>query len=177
MVPDLSNGRLPFGRWACSVGEVEERYVPDDPMDVRRRIWTHWEGLTSDLRAVVGEIAAAWLSGSFFSDKNVPGDLDCVYVIDTQRLDVVRSRGDLQELAFVHAAATGQIKPRLQVPVDSYILEWMPTPGHVPVAGAGNYLGLRGYWDDLWTRVKDDDARLDSIPRRDYLEVMIDGYR
>lgn len=70
-----------------------------------------------------------------------------------------------------------QVKQTFQLPVDSYVLEWTPTPGPGVPVGARGYLEQRGYWDDLWVRVKDTDDRLDSIPRRGYLEVIVDGYR
>ena len=60
---------------------------------------------------------------------------------------------------------------------DSYVLEWMPSPGHQRPVGAEPYYGNRGYWDNLWVRVRDSDQRLDSVPRRGYLEVILDGYR
>lgn len=175
--PALVNGQLPLGRWVCSLADVEAAYVPADDGDPRRGIWNQWHALTMALRDVVGEIAACWLSGSFFSDKPVPGDMDCLYVIDTDHIAAVAATGDKGRIAFLQAASVGAIKELFGIDVDSYVLEWVPTPGYEPPVGASQYLAYRGYWDDLWIRVKDSDARLDSIPRRGYLEVIIDGYR
>lgn len=175
--PALLDGHIPMGRWVCTLAEAEARYVPADAADPRRQIWDQWVNLTQALRTVVGEVAACWLSGSFFSGKAVPGDIDCLYVIDTDRLAAVSAAGDLARIAFVQAATRGGVKSRFGIPVDSFVLEWVPTPGPSAPVSAGEYLGERGYWDDLWVRVKDADSRLDSIPRRGYLEVIIDGYR
>ena len=151
--------------------------MPSAPDDVRRAIWKQWLSLTRALRDVVGEIPACWLSGSFFTDKPVPGDIDCLYVIDTDRLAAVAASGRLDHIRFVALATRGHVKAAFGIPVDSYMLEWVHTPGpDVPVR-ARSYLEMRGYWDDLWVRVKDSDHRLDSIPRRGYLEVIIDGYK
>jgi hypothetical protein len=175
--PALENGQLPMGRWVCSMAEVEAAFVPHDPADPRRVIWDQWTHFTRALQGIVGEVAACWLSGSLFSNKPVPGDIDCLYIVDTDRLTAVSQSGDLTKIWFVFAATTGRAKTVFGVPVDSYVLEWTPTPGPDRPVGARAYFEDRGYWDDLWVRVKDADKRLDSIPRRGYLEVIIDGYR
>jgi hypothetical protein len=176
-VPALVGGHLPMGRWVCSRDEVEMAFVPAVPTDPRRLIWEQWMDLTDALQRIVGEVAACWLSGSFFSDKPVPGDIDCLYVVDTDRLATVVARGRKDEIAFVRHATTGKVKETYGLRIDSYIMEWVPTPGPIPGVGAQRYLSERGYWDDLWVRVKDNQPRLDSIPRRGYLEVIVDGYR
>lgn len=176
--PALDKGHLPMGRHVCTLSEVEREYVPDSPTDQRREIWNQWIALTSALRSVLGEVAACWLSGSFFSSKDVPGDIDCLYVVDAARLAKVSASEDAGHAGLVRAAAFGLIKDETGLLIDSYILEWVPTPGverSNPAQDA--YHADRGYWDDLWVRVRDDDQRLDSIPRRGYLEVLIDGYR
>lgn len=175
--PSLVDGHLPMGRWVCTLGEAEASYVPADPANRRRELWDQWMSLTAALRSVVGELPACWLSGSFFSDKPVPGDIDCLYVIDTDRLADVVASGDGGRIAFLQAVTTNQVKSIFGLHVDSFVLEWMPTPGPTPAVGTERYLSSRGYWDDLWVRVKDSNHRLDSVPRRGYLEVIVDGYR
>lgn len=169
--PALDGGHLPMGRWVCSLSEVETAFVPSDAADPRRVIWDQWVDLTNALRSIVGEVAACWLSGSFFSDKPVPGDIDCLYVVDTDRLAAVTDSKRMDHIWFVYVATNGKVKDVYGLPIDSYVLEWVPSPGPTPPVGAGRYLAERGYWDDLWVRVKDTDARLDSIPRRGYLEA------
>lgn len=166
-----------MGRWVCTLDEAEASYVPADPADHRRQLWEQWTSLTVALQSVVGELAACWMSGSFFSAKAVPGDIDCLYVIDTDRLAEVVASGDADRIAFLRTVATNRVKATFGLHVDSFVLEWVPTPGPGRPVGAAGYLADRGYWDDLWVRVKDNDHRLDSIPRRGYLEVIVDGYR
>ncbi|MGH3241631.1 MAG: DUF6932 family protein, partial [Spirillospora sp.] len=176
--PQLVDGQLPPGRWVCTVEEVESSYVMGQPGE-REAIWSEWRRLTSALRQVVGEVPACWLSGSFFSARPDPVDLDCVYLVDTMRIQNATTNAaasDPRALGFLSATATGRIKGAYGMRVDSYILEWTPTLGTDPEPETKQYLEARGYWDDLWSRGHDADRRLDSVPRRGYLEVIIDGY-
>lgn len=173
--PPLTNGKLPQGRWVCSVEETEAAYVSGQSGD-REAIWSHWRSLTDALREVVGEIAACWLSGSFFTDKPDPVDIDCVYVVDHARLAEASAASPENEM-FLRIVRTSQVKDRFKLRVDSYVLAWVPTAGPGKNEEAKGYFEWRGYWDDLWSRVRDDDLRLDAIPRRGYLEVHLDGYR
>lgn len=165
-----------MGRWVCSPDELKAAFVDPDT-GVREAIWADWVMLRDALRSVVGEIAACWIAGSFVSDKATPGDIDCVWIVDAARWVQAWNSADLPVRQFLNDAAKGQIKPQHNIQVDSYVLEWMPSPGPNPVVGGDSYYGNRGYWDSLWVRVKDPDDRLDSIPRRGYLEVILDGYR
>jgi hypothetical protein len=173
--PPLDGGWLPPGRWVCTEEEAKAVYVDGQPGD-REDIWLEWQQVTSAVRDVVGEVAACWLSGSFFTDKPDPRDIDCVYIIDSTRL-IDAAASDPRHAMFLYQVATSQLKDVHGVRVDSYVLEWMPTPGAEMPEEAKEYLGWRGYWDDLWCRIRDEDARLDSIPRRGYLEVYLDGYK
>lgn len=173
--PRLVDGQIPPGRWVCTAEEAESCYVTGRSGE-REAIWGEWRRLTLALQKLVGEIPACWLSGSFFSAKPDPADIDCVYLVDTVRYRTATAT-DPRALGFLEAAATGGIKDVYGMRIDSYILEWMPTPGPEPQPGTAQYLEARGYWDDLWSRIRDTDDRLDSIPRRGYLEVIIDGYR
>ncbi|MFI0406125.1 DUF6932 family protein [Actinomadura sp. 3N508] len=173
--PQLVDGQIPLGRWVCTVEEAESTYVTGQPGE-RQAIWAEWQQLTGALRQLVGEVPACWLSGSFFSAKPDPADIDCVYLVDAVKFQNAAA-SDPRALALLSAAATGQIKDIYGVRIDSYILQWMPTPGPDPEPEARQYREARGYWDDLWSRIRDADPRLGSIPRRGYLEVIIDGYR
>jgi hypothetical protein len=115
------------------------------------------------------------MSGSFFTDKTAPQDIDCVYLIDTADLQRVM-RGGGPDAQLIWAVANSRAKSLLGLNVDAYILEWAPAPTAQP-SSPTSYYETRGYWDDLWVRVRDADPRLDSIPRRGYLEVIVDGYR
>ncbi len=172
-VPALVGGVLPLGRWACTPSEVEHAFVQGSGGD-RIDIWNEWRQVTEALRQAVGAVAAVWMSGSFISDKRNPADIDCLYVVDTARLDTARP--DPRARALIDVIGTSRVKSQYGLRVDSYILEWTPYSGSTPPVGADNYLKFRGYWDDFWVRSRDTDPRLGSIPRRGYLEVILDGY-
>jgi len=165
-----------MGRWACTPDEVEAAFVEPDT-GVREAIWADWIALRDALRSAVGEIAACWMAGSFLSDKPVPGDIDCLWVVDAQLWMRALNAGNPALSAFLLTCAGGDVKGTYGLKVDSYVLEWMPSPGPQRPVGAEPYYGNRGYWDNLWVRVRDSDQRLDSVPRRGYLEVILDGYR
>lgn len=175
-VPELVDGYLPMGRWVCTPDEVEAAFVEPDT-GVREAIWTDWLTLKEALRGALGEVAACWMAGSFFSDKPVPGDIDCLWVVDVQRLAAALNVGDPLLTTFLTNCARGLVKTEYDLNIDSFMLEWMPTPGPDRPVGARAYYEDRGYWDNLWVRIRNSDQRLDSIPRRGYLEVILDGYR
>ncbi len=165
-----------MGRWVCTPDEVEAAFAPANSPH-RRELWDHWSQLAEALRQAVGEVAACWLAGSYFTDKAQPADIDCVWVVDSQRWTAAINSGDPRLVAFLLATAQGGLKNAYGLKVDSYLMEWMPTPGVGRDVSTEVYLGNRGYWDNLWVRMRDSDARLASVPRRGYLEVIIDGYR
>jgi hypothetical protein len=176
LIPNLHNGRLPLGRWPSDPDEVERTFA-SDPSNIRRReTWDHWLQLTAALRSVVRAVPAAWLSGSFLTDKVDPNDLDCVYLVESSDVAAAQS-SDPQTAAFLQTVATGGVRSVFGLLIDSYILVWTPTAGVNPHGSAARYLSGRGYWDDLWSRERSTDSRESSIPRRGYLEVILDGYQ
>lgn len=67
---------------------------------------------------------------------------------------------------------------------DAYLLGWRqlisPDPGHNP--DHSFYYVMRGYWDDWWMRLRNQAGAgqpidLEALPRRGYVEVILDGYR
>lgn len=174
-LPALQGDFLPHGRWACTLADVEASFVTGHGPE-RAAIWLDWLKALALLKQLVGTVPAAWLSGSFLSSKLVPGDLDSVFVVDAADLMAAHQALSPQEWSVVVDLAQGGAKTN-GLNVDSFILEWWPTATPLDNAPA-EYYKRRGYWDDLWVRAKDPtDARLDSIPRRGYVEVMIDGYK
>ena len=175
--PGLVSGCLPMGRWTVTEAEAEALCAtPDETL--HREIWQEWQQLTTSVRSCVGEVAACWLSGSFFTDKPIPADLDCVYFIDNGLL--ANARTDASRAAFLQIVATkDEVKKQFGLRLDSFIVDWMPLPGvdAGTVFRQKNYLMPRGYWDDLWSRMRDPDPRLESVPRHGYLEVILDGYK
>lgn len=173
--PELVDGALPMGRWCLTEAEARS-YCATADESVRKAIWAEWEQLTAAVRSAV-EVAACWLGGSFFTDKETPGDLDCVYIIDAARLTAARQ--DEQRAQFLQIVGSNGVKQQFDLRVDSFILHWLPSsgPGYGGPDRRQGYLQPRGYWDDLWSRTRHSDHRLDAIPCRGYLEVVLDGYR
>lgn len=175
-VPALVDGHLPMGRWVCSPDEVGAAFaVPSG--GAREALWADWLSLQAALRAAVGEVASCWLAGSFLSEKALPGDIDCLWVVDAQLWNQALNSGDPVLAAFLLNCATNRVKGAYNLKVDSFVLEWIPTPGPNRDPVAEDYYRSRGYWDDLWVRIRDSNQRLDAVPRRGYVEVILDGYR
>ncbi|NNG20879.1 hypothetical protein HJ590_15200 [Naumannella sp. ID2617S] len=174
-IPPLDNGVLPHGRWSVSREELYAFAQGLGDVDRRSKLLTDWDELTNALREVVGSVAACWLSGSFFTSKDWPNDLDVVYWV--HRDQIVQSRGDADKALFLQLVADSQVKS-LGLELDSYLLAWWPRPGshRGSAERKRDYLESRGYWDDLWCRVRDPDLKRDKLIRRGYVEVIIDGY-
>lgn len=173
-LPPLQSGDLPPGRWVCSPSDVEAAFVHgQDP--IRAQIWADWQTLVGVLRQIVGHLPAAWLSGSFVTSKAVPGDLDTVFIVDVADLRRVLATNS-RDAKLLQLVASGGAKAQLNLNLDAFVLPWDPKPGSQDDA-SDDYYRYRGYWDDLWVRRRDPDPRLDSIPRRGFLEVIVDGYR
>lgn len=176
-LPALQGDHLPHGRWACTAADVEAAFVTGQGPE-RAAIWQDWLQALALLKRLVGTIPAAWLSGSFLSSKAVPGDIDSVFLVDLADLTAAHQSLPPEDWAIVEALAKGDgAKKMLGLNVDSFVLQWCPTSTPEMNSPQEYYL-LRGYWDDLWVRAKDpSDERLDAVPRRGYVEVMIDGYQ
>jgi hypothetical protein len=172
--PPLVNGKLPLGRWPATIDEIESTFVAS-LSDRRQKIWKDWLDLTEAVRDAVTAVPAAWIGGSFLTGKDEPKDIDCVYVIEISA--VLGARVDPERAAFLQAVATkGEVERIFGLSVDSFILEWQPRAGTTRPLWSKQYLEDRGYWDDLWSRERSAEAREDSLPRRGYLEVILDGY-
>lgn len=176
-LPSLQGSYLPHGRWACDVTDVEAQFVTGQTPE-RQAIWNDWLKVLAVLKQLVGTVPAAWLSGSFLSSKSVPSDIDSVFIIDIADMRDARLNLPPEQWFIVEALSRGVgAREYLGLNVDSYILEWHPTPTPEPLSSP-QYYNYRGYWDDLWVRAKAPaDERLDSVPRRGYVEVIIDGYQ
>lgn len=173
-LPALQGDYLPHGRWACTPADVEVAFVTGHGPE-RAAIWQDWLQALALLKQLVGTVPAAWLSGSFLSSKQVPGDIDSVFVVDAADLVAAHQVLSPPDWAVVIALANGGAKSH-GLNVDSFILEWWPMPTALDNAPE-DYYKRRGYWDDLWVRAKAPADRLESVPRRGYVEVMIDGYK
>ena len=157
MVPVLTSGRLPLGRWPATPAEIEAAYVVGRS-DRRQEIWSHWLQLTAAMRETVTCLPAAWISGSFLTHKDEPSDIDCVYIVEAPVL--LGAKVDPRKAQFLQVVASNRVKDVFRLSVDSFILEWVPsTVGVRKPEWAQDYLRDRGYWDDLWSREKSPDPR------------------
>lgn len=176
MIPPLVNGVLPLGRWPATLAEVRALgELPDSAH--RTQLLSEWDRLTLAIGDAVGGVAACWLSGSFFTDKVDPSDIDCAYLVRHEKL--IEAQKDPERAAFLQSVLAKGARDRFRLRVDTYIIDWWPRPGTRKGCDVRrrDYLAERGYWDDLWSRQRDRDLKLDRLPRRGYLEVILDGYR
>lgn len=166
-------GCLPMGRHVVTMEEARSYSGLPDPSH-RQALWDDFETLTSQVRGAVGRVPACWLGGSYFTDKTQPGDIDVVYLLDYE--DVVACDDEAKK--FLNFLRGKRVKTYLGLQIDGFFIPWWPASG--PGAGSADrgvhYLQSRGYWDDLWSRLRDDEPLVDGLPRRGYLEVIVDGY-
>lgn len=172
---DPTTRALPAGRHNLSIEVARTTFCFNEH---REALWSEWIDATSLLRSHV-PICKAWLGGSFFTDKSQPGDIDCVYFIDADHLEGLQDDSHNIVGAFASGSA---VKEHLKLRVDTFVVPWRAnsTPMRDHPAFAEYYL-VRGYWDDLWSKMRSgskgaEPVRLDSHPRRGYLEVLIDGF-
>lgn len=180
-LPGLDGLAIPPGRFRVTTEDIVATWL-DAPQlaqsTTRRPIWEHWMEAQARLREVV-PVAMAWLGGSFLSPKLDPGDLDCVWVIDETMLTVAGMDPDRARLIALFA--NNQLQ-NVGIPVDSFVLAWRRRPGTRPRDPLDHqYLQARGYWDDFWQRTRtgtkgSEPHRDDALPRRGYLEVVLDGF-
>lgn len=176
MIPPLDPhlGVLPTGRFPATTTECKTQFATNDH---RQKIWSEWEAATTNLRSIV-PVASAWLGGSFFSSKQDPGDIDCVYTIETSLAQAVTDPMERNVLAvYARNLVTDVFGHR----VDTFVVDWVPnaTQGSGP---APHYYSSRGWWDDFWCRMRPtglstQEMRLSSTPQRGYLEVTLDGFK
>lgn len=176
------NGNLPPGRHVCTRDQAKAQYVPHHDTH-RQELWIAWEKLTDAYHEALGSIICCWLSGSFFTTKETPGDIDCLYIIDEQAY--AHRKRDKQYKDLIANTRGYRAKQRFGIPVDPFILVWKPkiySPGHHK--SDSTYCKNRGHWDDLWSRAPqyDDNGNkvyndISAWPQRGYLEVTIDGFR
>lgn len=177
---DLSTGHIPPGRYRTTLDETRAFFVDATSFGGTQRaaIWEEWLEVTAALRAVV-PVISVWLSGSFISAKQGPSDLDCTYWIDVADLAAVQAdpQKNTQLGAFFQ---NGWLKTQ-GLRVDPYLGTWRPIIDPVTRMSEDDaYYWGRGHWDDFWQRARSAPgtpaSRLDTFPRRGYLEVELDGH-
>jgi len=187
MIPpvDPASGLLPLGRHHCTEAEVEAAFVSASGFATsssRAAIWSAWQQAVAFLQTAV-TVHAAWLGGSFTTSKMDPEDLDATFIVNA---DDYRRRST-PEQQIVTLFATSQVRTRLSLRVDSYIIPWEQTPQPLS-PGFGpfqeRYFRQRGYWDDWWQRQRQTPKTnpptppnpRDAVPLRGYLEVPFSAY-
>lgn len=177
MLPELEvdSGALPSGRYRVTQEHLLERFASTPR---RAELWSDWVTATQVLRDHVN-VCAAWIGGSYLTDKPEPGDIDCVYIVDAHLIETANDEAKRVLDAFARQHVIRQI---LGLELDTFILEWhanaTPSRSNPDVR---SYHQVRGYWDDLWSKMRSgqkgaEPSRLDSHPRRGYVEVILDGY-
>lgn len=177
LLPELEvhSGALPSGRYRVTQQHLHERFASTPR---RAELWTHWVRATELLRSHV-DVCAAWIGGSYLTEKAEPGDIDCVYIIDTH---VIEAASDETRRVLEAFAAKDVVRKFLNLDLDTFVLPWeaSSTPSRAN-PDVRYYHETRGYWDDLWSKMRSssngaDPRRLDAHPRRGYVEVILDGY-
>lgn len=188
-VPPFVGGLLPQGRYQCTQDEIEAFFVNDPAFAAsksRRAIWQHWQtGLNLLMNAVT--VHSAWIGGSFVTEKPNPRDIDVLFIVSEENR-ATRSVADRQIIeSFIHRLPdplTRSLKPAHGLLVDSYVINWSPhnpTPAGKLTPLHSAYATERGYWDDWWTRKRltakgKPCVREDALPKRGFLEVILNGY-
>lgn len=170
------SGALPSGRFSTSLDSFASTFA--QVSGARMELWEEWQAATSLLQSHV-PICAAWIGGSYLTTKDFPEDIDCVYILDSDHLETLPE----ESRRIVEAFASGKaIRQATGLRLDTFVLHWVSSATtqrtHPDVR---QYHSDRGYWDDLWSKMRSgakgaDPTRLDSHPRRGYVEVILDGY-
>ncbi|GAY19105.1 hypothetical protein [Mycobacterium sp. shizuoka-1] len=182
MIPDLdgSHGQLPPGRYRASRGELHDRFV-DGRGAHRQQLWADWESATSLLCRHV-TVNAAWLYGQFVSDDPDPEILSCVYWAED--LELAKARLNPSSATILAAfAQRGKVRRTVGLQVDTYLMAWHCQPDtSIEDRYLAPYLQRRGWVDDHLQRMRwgprgSPPSREDALPRRGYVEVIVDDYQ
>ena len=174
------------GRYAASIEQVHARFVAHPDLSgsaTRAEIWSDWIKATDVLRRVL-PVACVWLGGSFTTDKLDAGDMDCLYWLDFDEVARAQLSGDDARNVLGLFASNGLKQPGIDMKVDTFIASWRSIPEpYLADSLDWKYYRDRGHWDDWWQRRRSPlteagelPTRIDSLPRRGYLEVELDGF-
>ncbi|SKF67773.1 Uncharacterised protein [Mycobacteroides abscessus subsp. bolletii] len=157
------------GRYPRSFDQVAEHWAFNDR---RSELLEELQTFIKALRSVV-PVCAVWLSGSYFTSKELPSDIDATIVISDHLVDALSGSKRL----LVTPQGIRRLAAHLDVRVDAYLLSWRC----IPEPDAGNpihsqYYFQRGYWDDWWMRLRSSVPDEGALPQRGYVEVILDGY-
>lgn len=169
-------GALPPGRYSTTADVIEASFGTSTAR--RAKLWGDWNVATELLRSHA-PICAAWIGGSYVTDKPDPDDIDCVYIVESSVAEAATGLSAVVLGAFAQGKA---VRQSLGLELDTFMLHWTPsaTPKRSNPA-VRDYHSDRGYWDDLWSKMRSGSkaatpVKLDAHPRRGYVEVILDGY-
>ncbi|BBZ67796.1 hypothetical protein MINS_32250 [Mycolicibacterium insubricum] len=182
MIPalDASTGALPVGRYPAQLAEIQAEFV-DGKGSAREQVWNDWQKATALLQQHVA-ILATWVSGSFFTSKDAPDDIDCVYWVDYMALKIAQLNPASAHMVEVFSKKD-QLRGLVGLRVDTFVVAWNCCPDITQaMPDTRDYWAARGHWDDFWARMRSGPkgapaVRTDALPRRGYLEVIFDGFK
>lgn len=156
------------GRYRQTFDQIANHWAFNDH---RAQLLIELRSFVAAVQQVV-PIAAIWVGGSYLTSKEHPSDIDVTLTIEIDELDKIPE----QRKVLITTEGLHSIARSLNVRVDAYILPWASydepdtsNPDHA------RYLQTRGYWDDWWMRTRGT-SHEQRIPRRGYLEVIVDGH-
>ena len=127
-------------------------------------------------------VNAAWLYGQFVSDDPDPEILSCVYWAED--LELAKARLNPSSATILAAfAQRGKVRRTVGLQVDTYLMAWHCQPDtSIEDRYLAPYLQRRGWVDDHLQRMRwgprgSPPSREDALPRRGYVEVIVDDYQ
>lgn len=186
MIPDLheQEGQLPIGRYLTALDSVAGKFVTADHLSgssTRAEIWAHFVSATEHLRTIV-PVCSVWISGSFISAKLNPDDIDVIYWCEDRHIDSIDPARQTDRLVL-QKFSMNALRQDLGLRLDVRVGRWHARPETSLTAAAADrsYIAQRGFWDDFWLRKRSGikgapPTRSDALPRRGYLEVILDGF-
>lgn len=179
-IPQRTPDGVPtLGRHSVSLSDVQRAYVTAPVFrssERRELLWNNFLSLTARVRIAV-PVNAVMIGGSFTTWKQTPADIDAVFVIDKRHLARLSDQNDIKMLTSLSSGGGKKIR---ELGIDSYTLDWEAIPRTIKDNPAHrDYLVSRGYWDDWLQRSSskiEEPNEGHAVPRRGYLEVIIDGY-
>lgn len=182
LIPALetTTGALPVGRYPASLAEIHAQFVAGNT-PAREKVWNDWQKATALLQHHV-PVLAAWLSGSFFTSKDEPDDIDCVYWVGYLDLKAAQLNPASAHVVEVFSKKD-ELRKLVGLQVDTFVVAWYCCPDITqPMPDTSQYWAARGHWDDFWSRIRSGPkgapvVRADALPRRGYLEVIFDGFK
>lgn len=164
--PMTGDGLLPPGVHRTAVDQLRERFVDDAPFPKERsRVFGAFEVYTELVWALF-PTARLWVNGGFVTHKTwaAPGDIDVAVLAPTADINARYAESlSLWTLGGVSVQTLNlQGVPRIQ-PMGG-LIDGFCVPDDVPPAVA--------YWNDLWSRVIDENKAQVPGKMKGFVEVM-----